>query len=137
MTFAEKLKELRNQKGLSQEQISKEMRIAISSLRNYENGRLPDTHQLKIIKNFYNVPYEYLLEDSVTNKSENNIKIEKELGLSDLSIEKIKELKNYNLTSDLNLFLEKINIFDLIYLIYEIRNLEKHLIDNIGFLNKL
>ena len=51
MTFAEKLKELRNQKGLSQEQISKEMRIAISSLRNYENGRLPDTHQLKIIKN--------------------------------------------------------------------------------------
>ena len=69
MTFSEKMKELRKQLGKSQEQVSKEMGIAISTLRYYENGRLPDTYQLKMIKNYYQVSYEYLLDDNCENKN--------------------------------------------------------------------
>lgn len=97
MTFGEKIKQLRLDRNLTQEQASKEMGIAISSLRNYENGRLPDTHQLKIIRNFYNVSYEYLLEDSIINKNSENIEISKILKLTDKSIEKIKNLQYFSL----------------------------------------
>lgn len=93
MTFAEKMKELRKQKGKSQEQVSKEMGIAISSLRNYENGRLPDTFQLKQIKKYYDVTYEYLLEDKCENKTNTTINIGNELKLSEKSIDKIKNLQ--------------------------------------------
>lgn len=96
MTFGEKIKQLRLDRNLTQEQASKKMGIAISSLRNYENGRLPDTHQLKAIKDFYNVPYEYLLEDNCENKSSENIEISKILHLTDKSIEKIKNLQYFS-----------------------------------------
>ena len=100
MTFSEKIKELRKEKGVNQEIASKEMEMAISSLRNYENGRLPDTEQLKKIQNYYNVPYEYLLNDDCMTKKFDNINISKELGLSDNSINNLrifKKIKEYNI----------------------------------------
>lgn len=96
MTFSEKMKELRKQLGKSQEQVSKEMGIAISTLRYYENGRLPDTYQLKMIKNYYQVSYEYLLDDNCENKNNENIEISKILKLTDKSIEKIKNLQYFS-----------------------------------------
>ena len=137
MTFAEKIKELRKQKGLNQEQASKKIGIATSSLRNYENGRLPDTYQMKLIKNFYNVSYEYLVDDSIENKLDEDIKIEKELGLSSLSIKKILDLKKDQLSNTLNLFIEKTNIENLIYRIHEIHILENQWENNISFLIQL
>lgn len=92
MTFGEKLKQLRIDKGLTQEQASKEIGIAVSSLRNYENERLPDTYQLKQIRDFYNVPYEYLLDDNSNNKNYENLGIGNKLNLSDKTIEKIVEI---------------------------------------------
>ncbi len=92
MELSEKLKKLRNEKGKTQQQASDEMKIAISSLRNYENGKIPDTTQLKIIKNYYGVTYEYLLENDCENRMNETVEIGKVLGLSDKAIEKIKNI---------------------------------------------
>lgn len=108
MNFSEKMKKLREEKGKTQSQASKEMNIAISSLRNYEGGRLPDTFQLKVIKDYYQVPYEYLLDDECENKSNHTLDIGKELKLSDNAIHEIKRANNY--IDSLNLFIEKCNL---------------------------
>lgn len=103
MTFGEKIKQLRIDKGLTQEQASEKIGIAISSLRNYENiekPRLPDTYQLKQIRDFYNVPYEYLLDDNSNNKNYENLGIGNKLNLSDKTIEKIVEI-NTKVSSEL------------------------------------
>ena len=110
MNFGEKIRNLRLESKLTQEQASNKMGIAISSLRNYENGRLPDTHQLKIIKNFYNVSYEYLLEDNCENKTDKNINIYKELSLTDSTIEKLKDINENTDNSVVNIFFNSLNM---------------------------
>lgn len=106
MDFSEKIRELRKEKGITQEEASKQMNIGISSLRNYEKNRLPETFQLKIIKEFYDVPYEYLLNDKCFNKDIKNLEIGKELKISDNTIEQIKKLfvssHNNNSSIELN-----------------------------------
>ena len=42
---------------------STQIGIAISSLTNYEKDRIPHMEQLKKIAKFYNVSYDYLLND--------------------------------------------------------------------------
>lgn len=110
MNFGEKIRNLRLDSKLTQEQASNKMGIAISSLRNYENGRIPDTHQLKIIKNFYNVSYEYLLEDNCENKTDKNISIYKEISLTDSTIEKLKDINKNVDNSVVNILLNSLNI---------------------------
>ena len=116
MKFSEKIKHLRTEKGLTQEQVCKELDIAISSLRNYENGRLPDTYQLKKIKNFYNVSYEYLLEDDCTNLTNSTLDIGKKLKLSDKTIEKIKRINECGLSDEFNYYMENMKYFSLVNL---------------------
>lgn len=103
MNIAEKLRKLREEKGLSQDQLIDELykeqgeKIAISSVRNYENEKSPRVPQgtiLLALARFYNVSVEYLLDDNISAKSINNVSISRELGLSDESIETIKRLKN-------------------------------------------
>lgn len=137
MTFSEKMKELRKQTGKSQEQVSKEMGIAISTLRYYENGRLPDTYQLKIIKNYYNVTYEYLLDDECNNKSNETVEIGKKLKLSDTSLQKIIDLqgKNHSILGDpiedriapkyFNIFLENLDLVSISYILYSLFDMQK------------
>lgn len=127
MTFSEKIKELRKEKGVNQEKASEKMGMAISSLRNYENGRLPDTEQLRKIQQYYNVPYEYLLNDDCTTKNYNNMEISKELGLSDeaiINLKKFQMVKSENTKSNNNI----VSAIDLINSILEN-------IDLIGLLN--
>lgn len=92
MNFHEKMKLLRNELGLTQEQACKKIGIGIASIKNYEKDRLPDSQQLKRIKEFYKVPYEYLLNDDCNTREEENLKIGEKLGLSDNSIKVLKEL---------------------------------------------
>ena len=92
MNFGEKMKILREEANLTQEVASKKMNISISALRNYEKNRLPDTYQLKQIKQFYQVPYEFLLDDSCHNRNLEYVDIGKSLYLSDDTIDKIKEI---------------------------------------------
>ena len=124
MNFEEKIKNLRNERNENQDQASKGIGIAISSLRNYENGRLPDTYQLKKIKEYYNVSYEYLLDNNCENKTTENIEIGKFLSLSDKSIQAIMNSKEYS--NILNFILENINLnnfldnFKLYYIINDL-----------------
>ena len=96
MKLSEKLRLLREEKGMTQEQVCNELEIGIQTLRNYENDnadRLPNTFQLSKIKNFYNVTYEYLLDDNCENKTNESTNIGKALQLSDTSINRIKDLQ--------------------------------------------
>ena len=104
MKLKDKLKKLRKEMLLTQEEASKQIGISLSSLRYYENGRQPDFENLKKLRNFYNVTYEYLLDDNCENKKIDDISINKKLHLSDKAIDNIIKCKNnYNA---LNLFIE-------------------------------
>jgi len=135
MNFGEKIRNLRLENKLTQEQASTKMGIAISSLRNYENGRLPDTHQLKIIKNFYNVSYQYLLEDNCENKTDKNINIYKELSLTDSTIEKLKDINENTDNSVVNILLNSLNMnfwneFDEYIFVNELNNKYSEKLEN-------
>ena len=123
MTFSEKMKLLREEKGITQQQASDEMGIAISSLRNYENGRLPDTVQLKIIKNYYDVTYEYLLDDQCENRTSENVEIGIQFGLSDKSIEALKNSKEKNILNNFFEYSEFPKFIKYLNLYYEINKL--------------
>ena len=58
-----KLKELREEKGLSQVQLGKEIGIAPRTISGYETGtREPDFQTLKKLCKFFGVSSDYLLE---------------------------------------------------------------------------
>lgn len=63
--FAKKLKQLRQENGWTQEQASKIIGIALSTLRSYEQGGTPDLGPLKKIVEKYAIPYDYLLNDTI------------------------------------------------------------------------
>lgn len=99
MKLSEKLKLLREEKGMTQEQVCSELGIGIQSIRNYENTtieRIPNTIQLKMLKEFYNVTYEYLLDEDCENKTSESIDIGKKLRLSDDAIENILDIQYTN-----------------------------------------
>lgn len=99
MKLSEKLKLLREEKGMTQEQVCSELGIGIQSIRNYENTtieRIPNTIQLKMLKEFYNVTYEYLLDEDCENKTNESVDIGKKLKLSDDAIENILDIQYTN-----------------------------------------
>lgn len=75
--------------------VAKIIDIAPASLGNkYENKTSPSfprCEQLIMLKHFYNVPYEYLLNET-DSKVQENIIIESELGLNDTVINILKEI---------------------------------------------
>lgn len=99
MKLSEKLKLLREEKGMTQEQVCSELGIGIQSIRNYENTtieRIPNTIQLKMLKEFYNVTYEYLLDEDCENKTSESVDIGKKLKLSDDAIKNILDIQYTN-----------------------------------------
>lgn len=62
MSFSEKLKLLRKEKGLSQIELAKKLNISRQSISNYENGlRFPNDEKLIVkISDFFNVSIDYL-----------------------------------------------------------------------------
>lgn len=71
-------KEKKIGKKLTQVEASKNIGMGLNTLNTYERGRsLPQIEQLMKIKNYYNVPYEYLLgetDDKNYNTDEQAIK---------------------------------------------------------------
>lgn len=60
--FKHRLKELRKQKNLSQDQLADALDIPSSSLRRYETrGELPKRERLELIADFFTVSIDYLL----------------------------------------------------------------------------
>ena len=102
MNIAEKLVKLRKEKGFTQEKLCELLDISISSIRNYENIKKPREPQNDILlkfADFYNVSTEYLLNDEITNKTNENINIGNELQISDEAIKAIKEISTYHLSN--------------------------------------
>ena len=145
MKLSQKLRELREEKGLTQQALADKLGIGIQSIRNYENDsldRIPSTVQLKMLKDFYNITYEYLLDDDCNNKSVETFSIGKELKLSDKSLDKIinlqyrnrhiRELVEYLVPDDetpvvFNDWIEKSDIQEYLVLIKEYQTLNKTL----------
>lgn len=61
-TFGEKLKELRNDKGLTQKQAAEELSVTISTLSHWEcNYQEPSFKDLMTLCHYYEVSADYLL----------------------------------------------------------------------------
>lgn len=68
--FSERLKQLRKEKNISQEELAKATKISRSAISNYEAGtREPNHETLEILADFYNVDIDFLLgrKDWITN----------------------------------------------------------------------
>ena len=83
--FAEKLKEVREEKGLSQEQLGKELHFTQTCIAKWESGaRTPNLDNLVLIAKFFEVTTDYLL----------GLEHKQEIDLSGLSQEEIDALLN-------------------------------------------
>lgn len=67
MSFSEKLKELRKEKGLTQEELAKEIFVSRNLISKYENGAIYPTKEnaIKIAK-FFKVDLSYLIDSNET-----------------------------------------------------------------------
>lgn len=69
MNFGEKLKQLREKYGLSQQQLADELGLGSSTIGQYEtNNREPNFERLALITDFFNVDYNFLLIDEKDDK---------------------------------------------------------------------
>lgn len=72
VTFGEKLYKLRKEKGYSQEDLAEKLKTTRQAISKWENGQgYPETEKLLIIGNIFDVPVDYLLKDTVEQRSEN------------------------------------------------------------------
>ncbi len=63
MSFALKLKELREEKGLSQAQLARELNVGIGSVGMWESTqRTPPAKRMKLIANYFGITVDELLE---------------------------------------------------------------------------
>ncbi len=86
--FSKRLKELRTERGETQQVACNEIDIHINTLKNYENGeRLPNLGEFLRIKDHYGVSFEYLIGESDIKSNDISFKeINKITGLSEKSI---------------------------------------------------
>lgn len=62
MTFSEKLKELRKKKGISQEELAKELHITRQSISKWETAAAyPDMEKMKMLSAFYGLTLDELM----------------------------------------------------------------------------
>lgn len=90
--------------GKTQKEISLESEISKSTINGYYNGTSePNLLNLRFLKKYLNVSYEYLLGDS-DNKEQKNFIVGNDLGLTDKSIEKLKKYNNKKTTFNVDIF---------------------------------
>ncbi len=138
MNIAEKLKKLRESKGISQNKLIEELaekqnvNVAISSIRNYENinsPRIPQGEALLALARYYDVNLEYLIDDNITTYKKENLDIGMELGLNDSAIDTIHDFSTLNCIDMLNFFLTDdfaYELFPSLKLILEISSFIKY-----------
>lgn len=69
MKFNDKLINLRKEKGLSQEEFGNELNVSRQAVSKWELGESkPDIDRIKEIAKFYNVSFDYLLDDDIYEK---------------------------------------------------------------------
>lgn len=70
MEFGEKLKYLRKQNGISQEELANKLNVSRQAISKWETGTLPDIENVKKISLFFDCSLEYLINDEVEDKNE-------------------------------------------------------------------
>lgn len=120
VTLGERLVELRNKRGLKQNELAEQLEITRVSLSNYERGeRRPDSDIIRKMCEKLDVSADYLLGITNTEKQE-YAKISETTGLDEESIEQLHTIRN--LQDILNLLLHeepriiKYDSFDLSHL---------------------
>lgn len=100
--FEERLKLLRKEENMRQQDIAKILKVSPSTIGMYEQGRRdPDTDTVRLLADFFNVSIDYLLgnSDIRTNKKHNKSKIETKayhnLDVNGLPEEAIKQVEEY------------------------------------------
>ena len=74
MEFSEKLKELRQQKGVSQARLAEEIHISRSAVAKWENGLgLPSDESLKLLADYFGIA----MDELIPNKSSEEILVSK------------------------------------------------------------
>ncbi len=93
--FSERVKNLRESKGISQRQAAKDLNISPQNLSYYEKGRDAGYDLLIRMAQYYDVTVEYLIGVS-TAQHRDNIGINEVTGLSDGSLDYLKKNKTNN-----------------------------------------
>ena len=93
--FSERVKNLRESKGISQRQAAKDLNISPQNLSYYEKGRDAGYYLLIRMAQYYDVTVEYLIGVS-TAQHRDNIGINEVTGLSDGSLDYLKKNKTNN-----------------------------------------
>ncbi len=71
MNFSEKLKEIRRNEGLSQEQLAEKIGVSRQAITKWETGKgLPDVENMVIIAEIFKTTLDELLRDSVAKKEQ-------------------------------------------------------------------
>lgn len=118
MTRGEKLIELRGKKSQKDiledipKKLGKEYQINKNTLSNAERDKTISNTTMEILANYYEVSFDYLKNDIIENSTNENIEINKILGFSDKTIEKIKSVnfdKFEDMSKNLNLLFENLN----------------------------
>lgn len=113
MAFKDRLRQLREDRGITQKQCAEELSVSYDNYNKWENGSSPNFDTLVKIANFFNVTIDYLLGASDTKKPEND-DINKRLGLSDKAIYALEELHKNDpgnpLTMAVNALLENLAV---------------------------
>lgn len=97
--FAERIGKLRNDKGMSQEELSAALNIDRGTIAKYETQkRIPSFEHLTAFSEYFNVSTDYLL--GLTDNKTTDIEIQSicnKTGLSEKSIDVITELNEYDI----------------------------------------
>ena len=120
-TIGSRIKEMREEAGLTQAELAKEIGVLRATINQWEN----ETRDLKTaytvkLANYFGVPCDYILRGIVSA----NVSIHNATGLSNGAIERIKSLQQYT-KEGLNTLLESpysINILSAIYSATKISN---------------
>lgn len=97
MTTGEKLKELRSEKGITQDKLLKELdgmitKNTLSSAENDSSKKGPSFETIKLLAKYYDVDVEYLIDDDVVIRKKEYLGIYNKLGFSEKAIKKIENL---------------------------------------------
>jgi transcriptional regulator len=102
--FGERLREIRLQKNMTQEQIAKKLNLAVSTIGMYERGaREPSFETLENIADFFNIDMDWLLgKSNIQNKYqyEKNITSNKQNKLSEDELISYFRIDTSDLTDD-------------------------------------
>ncbi|MDC4241978.1 helix-turn-helix domain-containing protein [Clostridium tertium] len=102
-TFAERLKDERLNKNLTQTQLAEYLYLDRSSISKYETGKqIPETPTLEKLSEFFNISIDYLLGKSdlrnnkdILNKKEPTIALHSDYEYDELPDEAKKEIENF------------------------------------------